>query len=84
MRKMKTWKTALVTVQEVDFDYDLHAFDVYNHAGAKLGTINPTTIEDMKSLIADLDNGACPVADGFEDGNGNTCNENGWGDCLGN
>jgi len=38
----------------------------------------------MESIIADLDNGACPIADRWEDGNGNTCTLNGWGECLGN
>lgn len=77
--KAKAWNTNLVTVQEVAFDYDLHAFDydlhafdVVNHAGAKLGTINPATVEEMNSLIAQLNNGTCPVADKWEDGNGNT------------
>lgn len=77
---MKTWKTNFAIIEEVDFDYDLHAFDVYNHSGNKLGTIHPASIEDMKSLIADLDNGDCPIADGWEDGNGNTCNTDGWGE----
>lgn len=81
---MKTWKTNLVTVEEVAFDHDLHTFEVYNHAGAKLGTITPASIEDMNDLIADLDDGACPVADNWEDGNGNTCNINGWGEQVGN
>jgi hypothetical protein len=81
---MKTWKTALVTIEEVNFDHDLHAFEVYNHGGAMIGTINPDSVEVMEVLIADLDNGACPVADSWEDGNGNTCSVNGWGDQLGN
>ncbi|RUT38707.1 hypothetical protein EJP82_26710 [Paenibacillus anaericanus] len=81
---MNTWKTNLVTIEEVAFDYDLHAFEVYNHAGAKLGTINPATVEEMNFLIADLDKGSCPVSEKWEDGNGNTCNANGWGEHSGN
>lgn len=75
---MSTWKTTLVTVEEVAFDHDLHAFDVYNMHGAKLGTITPPTIEDMSDLIDDLNNGACPIINGWEDGNGNVCTLEGW------
>jgi hypothetical protein len=81
---MKTWKTELVTIEEVDFDYDLHQFEVYNHAGAYLGSITPATIEDMNYVIADLDKGGCPVRDGWEDGMGNTCSLEGWGGEEGN
>lgn len=75
---MNTWTTDLVTVNEIPFDNTLHAFEVLNLDGAFLGTINPATIEDMNQIISDLNNGDCPVADGWEDGNGNTCTIEGW------
>lgn len=75
---MKTWTTALVTVNEMPFDYDLHIFDVYNKEGILLGSITPATIEDMQQIVSDLDNGGCPVSDKWEDGMGNTCTINGW------
>lgn len=77
--KMKTWETELVTVEEVAFDHDLHAFEVYNKDGELLGGIYPNDIDAMESIIADLDDGSCPIAEGWEDGNGNTCTLDGWG-----
>jgi hypothetical protein len=76
--KMGKWETELVTVKEVDFDHDLHAFEVYKKSGELLGTINPASIEDMQAIINDLNSGACPVVDAWEDGNGNTCTLEGW------
>lgn len=77
---MKTWETKLVTVQEVAFEHDLHAFDVYNKEGKLLGGIYPDDIDAMQSLIDDLNGGSCPIADHWEDGMGNTCNLDGWGE----
>lgn len=76
---MKTWKTNVVTINEVDFDHDLHAFEVYSPNEKLLGIINPDSVEDMHRIIGDLNKGACPVTDRWEDGNGNTCTIEGWG-----
>lgn len=74
-----TWNTQYGhIINEVDYDHDLHAFDVY--AGVRLlGSIYPSTIDDADECFEKLDNGEDPVADGWEDGLGNSCSEDGWG-----
>lgn len=68
-----------INVEECEFDYDLHCFKVYN--GEKyLGIIYPGSIEDMESCIEELDNGNDPISDGWEDGMGNSCTIDGWGE----
>ena len=68
---LKTWERNTYTVEEREFDGDLHEFDVIKD-GEVIATINPETIEDMQAIIEDLDNGE--DVDGWEDGNGNTIN----------
>ena len=68
---MKTWKRNGYRVVERPFDYDLHVFDIIRGDDEEvITTIYPATIEDMRSIIRDLDAGA--DVDGWEDGNGNT------------
>ena len=70
-----------IRVSEEDFDYSLHCFQVWN--GDKyLGSVYPSTIEDMHELIKQLDDGSEPTTDSWEDGCGNTCSIDGWGDGL--
>lgn len=77
---MRTWEFADGTiVEETEFDYDLHILKVYNH-GKYLGSIYPADIEDMKKLFDELDSGSNPIEDKWEDGDGNTCNIDGWGE----
>lgn len=64
----RTWIREGYTVEMVDFDHDLKAFEVTQ--GDKVQTIYPATIEDMEMIIKDLDAGE--DVDGWEDGNGNT------------
>lgn len=59
-------------------DYDLRYFDVYNKDDKLLGYIYPSTISDVWGLIDLLNSGSNPIDDAWEDGLGNTCNENGW------
>lgn len=66
--ELRTWERSGYTVEMVDFDYDLKAFEVVQ--GDKVQTIYPATIEDMQAIIDDLDAGEC--VDGWEDGLGNT------------
>lgn len=73
---MKNWTRTTsdgieYTVEEVNYDYDLHAFEISAN-GEVTTTIYPSDIEAMKSMIADLDNGANPIEEGWEDGLGNT------------
>lgn len=66
--ELRTWERENYTVEMVDHDYDLKAFEVIQ--GDKVQTIYPATIEDMQAIIDDLDVGE--DVDGWEDGNGNT------------
>lgn len=74
---MRTWTINSITIIEQAHDHDLHSFAVY-HGGDYLGTIYPDSVDDMRQCIAALDNGADPIADGWEDGNGNVCTLDGW------
>ena len=68
---MKIWERNGYRVVEKPFDYDLHVFDIIRSDDEEvITTIYPATIEDMRSIIRDLDAGA--DVDGWEDGNGNT------------
>lgn len=64
---LRTWKRKNYTVEMVDFDYNLKAFEI--RQGDKIQTIYPADIEEMELIIADLDAGE-DVA-GWEDGLGN-------------
>lgn len=66
--ELRTWERNGYTVEMVEWDYDLKAFEVIQ--GEETQTIVPTTIEDMNEIIEALDNGE--DVDGWEDGNGNT------------
>jgi len=66
---MRTWERKGYEVVEVEFDGDLHEFEVVKD-GEVIGTITPDTIEDMEQIIKDLDSGE--GVDGWEDGMGNT------------
>lgn len=62
--------------EEVNF---LPSFKVYD--GEKfLGTVYPACQEDAEDCIQALDAGSNPVADSWEDGCGNTCSCDGWGE----
>lgn len=66
---MRTWVREGYTVEEVEFDHDLHEFEV-KKGDEVIATITPGSIEDMQAIIEDLDNGE--DVNGWEDGNGNT------------
>lgn len=77
---MKNWTFDNgIEVYESEFDYDLHCLKVYN-GDNYLGTVYPDSIEDMKSCFKDLDAGNDPITGGWEDGMGNSCTLDGWGD----
>lgn len=67
---MKTWTRKGYVVNEVEFDRDLHEFEVVKDNGEKIATITPADTDDMQLIIKDLDNGE--DVDGWEDGMGNT------------
>jgi hypothetical protein len=66
---MGRWEIDGVEIVEVEFDYDLHAFEIYR-GDELIHTITPASIEDMNHIKKELDNGESP--DGWEDGMGNT------------
>lgn len=68
--EMRTWERENYYVAEEAFDHDLHKFVIYSNDDEVFGEIYPNSIEDMETVIDDLDNGA--DVDGWEDGQGNT------------
>lgn len=70
------WSTGKVNVYLEDFDCDLKQFGVFNKKGERLGTVNPGSIADMETSIKELNSGECPVADSWDNGNGENCG--GW------
>lgn len=67
---MKTWQRKGYSVVEREFNYDLHEFDIVV-GNAVIATITPDNLEDMNDIVEQLDNGADPVAEAWEDGMGN-------------
>ena len=77
---MREWKFENgIEVYENDFDYDLHCLKVYS-GEEYLGTIFPASIEDMEDCFNELDKGNDPITCKWEDGCGNVCTLNGWGE----
>ena len=69
-KNMRTWTTTNgVEIEEIEWDYSLHAFLVRYNGEEK--TVTPDSIEDMQSIIEALDAGADPIAERWEDGLGN-------------
>lgn len=68
-RVYKTWEFKNYTVEEVDFDHNLHQFNVVQNDEVK-EEINPETLPEQDLIINDLDAGR--DVNGWEDGNGNT------------
>ena len=67
--KMKTWERKGYTVEERDFDYDLHKFVVVVD-DEDAAEIVPDTVENMQDVISQLDAGEDAI--GWENGNGET------------
>lgn len=75
---MRNWKYENgIEVKEINYDYDLHALEVY-HGETYLGNIYPSTVQDMENCINLLDNGEDPITGCWEDGCGNCCTLDGW------
>ena len=77
---MKNWtcEHCGAKINEIEFDYDLHALEVISSDGNVLGQIHHGDIDAMVEDHDALDSGGCPICDGWEDGHGNTCTEEGW------
>lgn len=69
---MKMWKFENYDVYE---EMDLLRFE--DKAGELLGYV--AFNGNKEEMIAEMDEGADPIADGWEDGIGNTINIEGWG-----
>jgi hypothetical protein len=65
---MRVWERKGYIVPEIEFDHDLHEFEVVKD-GRVIATITPADVEDMEKIIADLDSGE--DVNGWEDGLGN-------------
>lgn len=70
---LRTWNRKGYTVEEREFDYNLHKFVVIQE-DAEDQEIVPDSIEVMKEIIHALDNGE--DVDGWENGNGETIKVN--------
>lgn len=62
-----------VVVKEVEFDADLHMFEVYYNG--RMHTVVPMDVDDMQECIDDLNTGADPLFDGWNDGLGHNLQE---------
>lgn len=77
---MKEWTFSNgIEVYEKGYNGNLHCLEVYN-GDEYLGTIYPRDIEDMQQCFEILDSGKDPISDGWEDGLGNDCTLDGWGE----
>ena len=68
-----------IVVKETKFDSDLHCFRVFN-GEEYLGTVYPDDCDAMRRCIADLDAGEDPIDYHWNDGLGNSCTLDGWGE----
>lgn len=66
---MKKWVRESYEVVEVDFNHDLHQFNVIKD-GEVVSSINPGDLDAQAEIIAALDAGE--DVNGWEDGMGNT------------
>jgi uncharacterized protein YkuJ len=69
-KQMRTWVRNGYKVVEVEFDYDLHQFEVVRDNGEIIATITPFDLDDQNDIIEALDAGQ--GVEGWEDGMGNT------------
>ena len=77
---MREWKFENgINVYEEEFNFDLHVLKVFD-GDRYLGTVYPDSIETMESMFEDLDNGNNPIDSEWEDGCGNSCTLDGWGE----
>lgn len=77
---MREWSFSNgITVEEENYNYDLHCFSVFCN-GEKLGVVYPDDIPAMDSCINSLDSGNDPITGSWEDGMGNSCTLDGWGE----
>jgi uncharacterized protein YkuJ len=69
-KQMRTWVRNGYKVVEVEFDYDLHQFEVVRDNGEIVATITPSDLDNQNEIIKALDAGE--DVEGWEDGHGNT------------
>ncbi len=66
---MRTWERNGYSVKEMPFDYSLHEFAIVR-SGVTVAVITPASLENMETIVSDLDAGE--DVNGWEDGMGNT------------
>lgn len=69
-RRMRVWERNGYKVVEVEFDYDLHQFEVISDNGEIIATITPPDLDNQNEIVKALDAGE--DVNGWEDGMGNT------------
>jgi len=58
-------------IVEVEYDYDLNFFNVYNEK-RYIGSIYPYNLDEMRECQKALKEGECPICDKWENGHGQT------------
>lgn len=76
---MKTWTKNGYAIYENAYDGDLTMLKFYDDEDNYLGNVTFGSVEQMEHDYSLLDDGADPIEDGWEDGNGNLLDINGWG-----
>jgi len=76
----RSWKRDCCAVVEGGFDMDLHHFEVWGLDGEFLGEITPGDIPNYGECVTKLNAGDCPICSGWDDGLGNSCSREGWGE----
>ena len=67
---MRTWKSDYLEIQEEEFNNEVHAFCVYYNTEF-VGQVVPQDPADQEAIIKALDAGADPIAERWEDVDGN-------------
>lgn len=68
-----------ITVFQNSDNNDMGYFTVKNSDGDIMGSIFRDSVSEIVLAMQLLNNGGCPVCDGWDDGIGNTCSPSGWG-----
>lgn len=67
---MRNWKHDYLEIQEEEFNSNVHAFSVYYNTEF-VGQVVPQDPADQEQIIKALDAGSDPIAEGWEDADGN-------------
>lgn len=76
---MRTWETSLVRYEEQPYKEGLNKLAAYYLGDESyLGDILPDTPDHLQHMLVAIENGICPVLEGWEVGNGKRGTIHGW------